>query len=545
MNNTEVISDVINAFKNRGFEFVGKADDGWFKIRGGLVPIPSKADKSYLCEVEIDPAFIDLPRIRMLEIPHELPPVAPHLGPYGGLCYLEKGTVVLDIYDPVGQSLACLERAKAVLGQIINGEMVEDLTEEFFAYWRGGFCFTDIQDSKLGQQDCIVAEVNGSSLWFVTDDVTRTINKVRSIGYHDTDKTVMTYRIKTTVQPRPLTTNWPPNTVADILDWQGTLDIRCKRKIHERILEGYKKKNSKGVLIIIESPLMTYGFTVFYERHSTYKGQLKALRDLSYKFRVLPISVVRIDDQYVAQRNAPKSKTLAGKNLAIVGCGTIGGYLSDMLVKAGAGTGGGKLTLIDFDRLFPQNLGRHRLGFPDILINKAEAMAKELRRISPGAEINALPVDVRQAQLGELDLLIDATGEESLGHWLSGHYPLPLHMLSIWIEGPGIAVRALLRTNTSGACFRCLFHSNRRRELCSTLDPIPTILAGHGCEGLYVPFPASVSVQAASLGAEVINDWVNDKYSPALRTKLIDSEKQLATPDCDPLRDKECPICNS
>lgn len=545
MNNTEVISDVINAFKNRGFEFVGKADDGWFKIRGGLVPIPSKADKSYLCEVEIDPAFIDLPRIRMLEIPHELPPVAPHLGPYGSLCYLEKGTVVLDIYDPVGQSLACLERAEAVLGQIINGEMVEDLTEEFFAYWRGELCFTDIQDSKLGQQDCIVAEVNGSSLWFVTDDVTRTINKVKSIGYHDTDKTVMTYRIKTTAQPRPLTTNWPPNTVADILAWQSTLDIQCKRKIHKRILEGYKKKNSKGVLIIIESPLMTYGFTVFYERHSTYKGQLKALRDLSYKFKILPISVVRIDDQYVAQRNAPKSKTLAGKNLAIIGCGTIGGYLSDMLVKAGAGTGGGKLTLIDFDHLLPQNLGRHRLGFPDILINKAEAMAKELRRTSPGAKINALPVDVRQAQLGELDLLIDATGEESLGHWLSGHYPLPLHMLSIWIEGPGIAVRALLRTNTSGACLRCLFHSNRRRELCSTLDPIPTILAGHGCEGLYVPFPASVSVQAASLGAEVINDWVNDKYSPALRTKLIDSEKQLATPDCDPLRDKECPICNS
>ncbi|MFX9664827.1 ThiF family adenylyltransferase, partial [Acinetobacter baumannii] len=149
----------------------------------------------------------------------------------------------------------------------------------------------------------------------------------------------------------------------------------------------------------------------------------------------------------------PNSKTLAGKNIAVVGCGTIGGYLSDMLVKAGAGTCGGKLTLVDFDCLLPQNIGRHRLGFPDLLSNKAEAMAKELKRLTPGAEIRALPVDVRQAQLGELDLLIDATGEESLGHWLCGHYPPPTPMLSVWIEGPGTAVRALLRTKASNACY--------------------------------------------------------------------------------------------
>lgn len=259
----------------------------------------------------------------------------------------------------------------------------------------------------------------------------------------------------------------------------------------------------------------------------------------------MPISVVRIDDRYLAQRNIPKLMTLAGKNLAVVGCGTIGGYLSDMLVKAGAGTCGGKLTLVDFDRLLPQNIGRHRLGFPDLLSNKAQAMARELKYQAPGAEIRALPVDVRQAQLGELDLLIDATGEESLGHWLCDHYPHPIPMLSVWIEGPGTAVRALMRTNASGACCRCLWHSNRRGELRSTLAPLPEILAGHGCEGLYVPFPASVSVHAASLGAEMALDWANGIYSPALRTRLIDRAQQLATPDCDPRRNQECPLCNS
>lgn len=541
MSGAATVADVIEAFTQRGFGFVGKTDDGWFRLQGWLTP--PQADKSCPCEVQLDPTCFDLPRIRLLEIPPELPAAVPHLGADGRLCYLAKGTVVLDIYDPVGQSLACLERAAMVFGKIVKGEMIDDLAEEFFAYWHGAHCFVDMQDENMGQQNCIVAQANGNPLWFITDNEDRTTKKLKSLGYQVTDKTVLTYRVKTGVQPRPRTSHWPPETVGDILTWQSILDPRCRRNIHKRIKEGEK---ANGVLIVIESPLMTYGFAVFYDRQgSVQKSRLAERRDSSYGLKVMPISVTRIDDRYLAQRNMPKSKTLAGKKIAVVGCGTIGGYLSDMLVKAGAGTCGGKLTLVDSDLLLPQNIGRHRLGFPDLLSNKAEAMAKELKRLAPGAEIRALPVDVRQAQLGELDLLIDATGEESLGHWLCGHYPPSTPMLSVWIEGPGTAVRALLRTNASGACHRCLWHSNKRGELRSTLDPLPAVLAGHGCEGLYVPFPASVSVNAASLGAEMTLDWVNDVYSPALRTRLIDRVQQLATPDCDPLRDRECPLCNS
>lgn len=543
MSSAAAVADVIEAFKQRGFAFVGKTDDGWFRLHGQL--IPTHLDKSYPCEVQLDPTFFDLPFIRLLEIPPGLPEAVPHLGADGELCYLTKSSIVLDIYDPVGQSLACLERAATVLGRIVKGEMIEDLTEEFFVYWNGWLCFVDMQGEDLGRQNCIVAQANGNSLWFITDNEDRTTKKLGSLGYQVTDQTVLTYRIKTSAQPRPLTSHWPPETVADILVWQSTLDSRCRRKIHERIKEGERKK-ANGVLIIIESPLMTYGFAVHYDRQRpTSRGKLADRRDLSYGLEVMRVSVIRIDDRYLAQRNIPNSKTLAGKSIVVVGCGTIGGYLADMLIKAGAGTSGGKLALVDFDCLLPQNIGRHRLGFPDLLSNKAEAMTKELKRLAPGAEIRALPVDVRQAQLGSLDLLIDATGEESLGHWLCSRYPPPTPILSVWIEGPGTAVRALLRTNASGACYRCLWHSNRRGQLRSTVDPLPVILAGHGCEGLYVPFPASVSVHAASLGAEMALDWVSGVYSPALRTRLVDRTQQLATPDCDPPSDQECPLCNS
>lgn len=534
-----VIADVVEALQREGFELVGKTDGGWFRLRGQLTP--PKAAKSYRCEVQIDPLFMDLPRIRLLDIPPELPAVVPHLGANGWLCYLDKGTVVLDIYDPVGQSLACLHRAAMVFGQILKGEMVEDLTEEFFAYWNGGFCFLDLEGKDLGRQSCLIFHRYGRDCWVVTDNEQRTAKKLNSLGYLVTDYTVLTYRIKSDEQPRPLTSDWPPKTVGDILKWQGSFDSRCRRNIHKRIKESARKK-SNGVLIVIESPLMTYGFGVLFNNQL---GKPADRRDISYQYKVFPFSMSRIDDRYLAQRNMPKLKTLEGKQIVVVGCGTIGGYLSEMLVKAGAGTCGGKLTLVDFDTLLPQNIGRHRLGFSDMFLNKAEAMARELIRSAPSADIRAIPVDVRQAQLGEPDLLIDATGEEALGHWLCGRYPLPTPMLSIWIEGPGTAVRALLRTNVSQACYRCLWHLNRRGELRSTVEPVTDIMAGHGCEGLYVPFPASVSVHAASLGTEMALDWVNGRISPALRTRITDPAHKLATFDCDPVSDSECPVCNS
>jgi hypothetical protein len=155
-----------------------------------------------------------------------------------------------------------------------------------------------MQGEDLGRQNCIVAQANGCPLWFITDNEDRTTEKLKSLGYQVTDRTVLTYRVKTGAQPRPLTSNWPPETVGDILAWQSTLDPRCRRKIHERIKEGERKK-ANGVLIVIESPLMTYGFAVLYDRQSlVQKSKLIDRRDSSYGLKVMPISVVRIDDRY-------------------------------------------------------------------------------------------------------------------------------------------------------------------------------------------------------------------------------------------------------
>lgn len=540
MNITDKVSDVAEALRDRGFQYVGLGRDGWLQHRGAL----SANGQDYPCELELDPQLFEIPRIRLLQLPTTLNGIVPHVGSDGGLCYIAKGTVVIDIFDPVRQSLACLQRAEEVLAMALQGKMVADLEEEFYAYWHGDLCLVDMRGTHPGQQEPLLVKLGETLTPIITDDEGRTAAKLVALGWKIERGGMSVYRVNSVARPRPRIGSWPPKTVTELLSWQGLLDPQCRRKIEQRLLESFHS-TAKGTVILIESPLLTYGFGVIFKRGKSNTVRNHASRTTLYKCKVSPLTVVRIDDRYMAQRNIPGRQTLAGKKITLVGCGTIGGHLAAMLVKAGAGICGGELTLVDFDSLYPQNIGRHYLGFSYLFEKKATALAKELTHIAPGIQVRALPVNVRNAQLGEVDLLIDATGEEALGHWLCQRYLTSVPMLSTWVEGPGTAVRALLHTEEAHACFRCLYEANRSGRFTSVVGSLPKILAGQGCEGLYVPFSASVSLQAAALASEMALDWANGTTSPGLRTRLVDYNYQLATPDCNPPRLDTCPVCHS
>ena len=483
--------------------------------------------------------------MRLLNFSPNVPKVSPHLGTSGVLCYIAKGTVVLDIFDPVGQTLACLKRAGEVLEAVLQGKLVDDLEEEFYAHWPGVHCLVDIQDQRQGRQETIFIEMGEKKVAVVSDCEGRTRIKLKALKWDVNDQhPLLTYRVRTNAKPRPhVDMAWPPQTVKDLLRWQALLDPRCRKKIEKRLLQAMATE-TKGVLVLIESPLLTYGVTVFFHREPVRRGMRRAPRVSLGSLDVIPMSVIRIDDRYMAQRNSPGKQTLERKHIVLVGCGTIGGYLAEMLVKSGAGTSGGQLTLVDFESMAPQNIGRHKLGFPSLFSNKATALADELLRSAPGAKVRALPVDVRKAHLGGFDLLIDVTGEEALGHWLSSQYHTTGPVLTAWIDGPGIAVRSFL-ADKNRACYRCLCQTNREGKLGAVVGEFPMVMAGQGCEGLYVPFPASVSVQAAALAVEMALAWANGSTTPALRTKILDPRWELATSDCDPLRREDCPVCSS
>lgn len=108
----------------------------------------------------------------------------------------------------------------------------------------------------------------------------------------------------------------------------------------------------------------------------------------------------------------------AGKLVGIVGLGSVGSKLAEMLVRSGVH----RLLLIDGDVLLPANLERHTLDWRDIGFRKAHAVKRRLLHIVPGASIATLAINLNwqhsarahASNIGHLaacDLIVDATGD--------------------------------------------------------------------------------------------------------------------------------------
>ena len=529
------IPDLTAALHQRGFSYLKRDERGWMRFAGEL---RLKA-KNYPCELAVSPGLDEFPRVWLTPVPPGRPELQPHLSASGYLCYLAQGSVIFDFFDPIRQTMACLDRAERILEDILAGKLVEDLAEEFHITWGRDWCLLDVDERRPGRLD---AYTFGGKTSVATDDKARTHAKLEAIGLGLPKYELSAFRVHTKARPMPLQESWPPKTVQAFLTWQNTLDPRCSKKIGKRLLEMFRMKATR-VLVLIDSPQVQYGIKVDLNRDPVATGKKPSLREILYRLPLDRISVCRIDDRYLAERNLPGSKTLAGLNVGLVGCGTIGGYLAEMLAKAGAGTVGGKLTLVDMGSLEPGNLGRHRLGFNALIKNKAEAMCDELRRVAPGIDATAIANDVKAANLGPLDLLIDATGEQGLTDWLTWKYADKVPFLAAWVEGSGAAVRALLKAKPEHACARCVSQPPLKDQYRVFDVPPQVIMKGHGCEGLYVPFPTTASVQAAGLAMEMVQAWLDGASSPSFRTRVLDQSREIHFKDCSPQRYEGCPAC--
>jgi hypothetical protein len=89
--------------------------------------------------------------------------------------------------------------------------------------------------------------------------------------------------------------------------------------------------------------------------------------------------------QTVFARNPKEHAVFSSLHIAIVGLGTIGGALVNILAR----TGVGRLTLIDPEDLSAENVGRHILGCRSVAKSKAHELALHVAGINPDCRVEA------------------------------------------------------------------------------------------------------------------------------------------------------------
>lgn len=120
-----------------------------------------------------------------------------------------------------------------------------------------------------------------------------------------------------------------------------------------------------------------------------------------------------------------RDSVTAGKTVAVVGLGSVGGKVAEMLARSGVK----RLVLVDGDVMLPGNLERHVLDWRDVGLRKVKRMKQRLENITPDIQVHLFANNLnwqRSAKthatqvdaIAACDLVVDATGDVATGLFL-------------------------------------------------------------------------------------------------------------------------------
>ena len=479
--------------------------------------------------------FQELPEIHIRDPrPESLRRPLPHIDHYNKLCYLDEEKYQLDPYQPVQTIVSLLDQARKVLIDSIAGNNSDDVGYEFRSYWEWqikGVMLSENQSGHITKYNRLeyqspIGNTHKQLVIGSDEDINRYREWHQGRMVFTENLNAIWINVNTTAL-LPESGPWPPENFKDLHEWLDVIDPKSAKTL--RYTLGTKAGaqspllivlNTKGGIVAAEVKLPK-SLSCVANDPGRFRKQL--LIDQG-KFGTTFIRSI-IDDitpRHLTTRNLPGS-SLSGKRIILIGCGTIGGYLSRLLVQSGAGKDSGELILYDGEDLSTGNIGRHYLDTSYLYENKAEACKHKLLSEYPNTGIHAIPknfIDINDVRT--VDIIIDATGREPFSLSLNSKLiskrkkrtPCP-DALYVWIDGNGYCGRTLFYDGTGG-CYRCLQDLSGRAKFKSAREE-DLVPISYRCGESFIPYPPSVSVQAAGMGLETILDWVNGNAEPHFR----------------------------
>lgn len=455
----------------------------------------------------------------------------PHVERDGGLCLLSKSSEV-DSRQPQAVVDHLLREAVRLVQDLIDGKRKEEFDDEFLTYWSN-----DVRPSTLPVRSLlnptppsrVVYAWLGKSFYLIAEtaeDASRWLSN----------------RLQSTEAPQfaPAAVIWL-NRVLRPSDFPGTV-AECRRLAEEagaeslQLLEqlliakeqdalvvfGMKTRNGPCFAAVVIPPPQETGRHLERSVNPLQRGfrpgkvpaALKLKRHLGMAL-ANRLAVDRFDASWVHGRdqNVDLPNLVAAK-VAILGCGSLGSTVANMLAQAGVG----RFLLVDPEYLAASNTGRHVLGSPFVDKSKAESLANVLRKNWPHIqEMSAHQkswrylTELEADPLEECNVIVSAMGsfreEGALNSW---HLRLgrKLPIIYGWLEPHGCASHAVT-VGAKGGCLQCGLTAFGRLHVPATeWTAEMALLQEPACGAMFQPYGPTDLARAACLTAESVLDCI-------------------------------------
>lgn len=506
-----------------------------------------------------------LPQVYVLERPPKFEKVAlPHIRGTGFLCFADNDQAEWNPLDGGSFAKAIDKKISDTLNLTIhNYGRTEEYLNEFSNYWEGelrAYTFEPLPTAHKTIAYTTFLVDNGRSskrqsefLFYRDEGDRKRWLEVRNQKSTREDGTVIVISINSN-NWTPLSV-WPPSSFTEVLQWLEKVDHNARNNLIFRVLSLAARQAVVVLQIHGEGQLAFYVVfsDIFFRKlKSLVKRTKRKIKPLVSFFEspksvryFLRIQVEAIDRDTLFLRNRPRPDVgdLRDKKIAVIGCGTIGGYVADLLAKAGAGSGEkGSLTLFDGDSLSPGNLSRHRLPARFLGWNKADGLAELIKEDS----LHRIFVDVRMEDfevnsdnIRKYDIVIDAAGRVPLSFALAGsvreilkNRPLLIHGFNfLWGQ------ESVVFVDDGKACYGCLGKFNNTPINMPNYDT-----TRFSCGSTYTPYDSSVSVVTAGLLQEAVLNTLEPKVEWTYARVTNDKGRLQKRLKIKPWRD--CKVCN-
>jgi molybdopterin-synthase adenylyltransferase len=442
----------------------------------------------------------------------EFEPV-PHVEDDGMVCYLQEDAIVLDIDNPVGIIRECFEMAIATLRDGFSKKNEKDFYNEYEAYWRRlknivpAFTSVFIDDrvrairyQKFPNKEVLFAwseDTDGVKLFerlFPSD-------KKLSNPYYGVF--IPLERGSKIFIPKD-STELSSVHLREIIS--GNLSPENQKQLQTLLASG---KHDDLVIFCLPQPNGYY--SLFGARLKNIAFDKHPLLSANTKVDLVPLSISRLDKEYMLARGGTGKKYL-DKKVLLVGGGSVGGHICDELIKAAIVN----IDVVDRDNLMPDNCYRHVCGFTNVLMNKTKAIKKRMEAFYPHANVNAIDCSIEQVlekkkiNLQSYDVIVVATGNPTLNQYLNKVFRVEVPntpVLYCWLDPYGIGGHCLVSNISKQGCYQCLYSNYELHNIASFADlqqPKSFLKNIAGCGSTYIPYGALDAIQTAILSTRQV-----------------------------------------
>lgn len=450
----------------------------------------------------------------------------PHMGSRGIICLFDLEGVLIkhDFEALINESIS---RLNITIIDGIKGSNKIDFITEFDSYW--------LQLSGIELIDSFVNLEEGvKKIKYLTKQ--KKLKKELIVSISDKEEILNTTGHKGTIK-NGIYISIKPNEYIYPPDWRKKLDINYINQVLET--GQFKYEKVKGLIGKFNRELLLFininqpnevktPIAIVIKAHNSNLIKDNEYLQFDNECRCNPLYIKRSDSDYLISRGSI-FKNIKDKKVLIVGCGSIGGYLTSELVKSGISN----LTLVDKDTLTAGNIYRHLLGLEYVGQNKTKAISKYIEKNIPFVKVNTIEDKIEDLienyilDFEEFDLIMSATGNHNVNRWINKyvkHNNVTAPVVYLWNEVLGIGNHVLFINNKNTGCFECIMgdDENGLYDKTSYCERGQVFTKKYnGCSSTFLPFGSIHSLKTVSLGVELALKYLNGE----LKENLLISQK--------------------